>query len=182
MKAVFCITLAITGFTLHAQEDDLRQILRKTFYDMRVHDKIFFEYKGKEGITFLEGYKSGMKGAFMLPDTNVQRQYPNILEAIGTSHGTEKYFMTITLLSHPSGNVYVSSHIMDPAIQIWVNFDRIFIADRTAVVIFHTTSWSEIASMKDKYVQVECDLRKKRAGWKIVKLEMNPRPCCSSLW
>lgn len=182
MKIIIYVTLAIQAYQLQAQEDNLRQIFRKTFYDMRIHNKIFFEYEGKEGITFMEQYKKGMKGAFMLPDTNIQRHYPNILELVGTSHATEKYFMTMTLISHPSGNVFVSSNVLDPAILLWVNFDKILIDNKKAILNFHTTSLRERESLKENYISVECELKKRKRGWIVTSIRVEPRLCCSSLW
>lgn len=167
---------------MNAQEDDFRKVIASALYDQRISDKIFFEYREKGITTFMNGYEKGMKGVFILPDTNVQKHYPNILDLVGTSHATERYFMTMTLLSHPSGNIYVSSHIMDPAILIWVNFDQIFITKKNAILDFHTTSWSEITSMQDGFVTVECELKKRRGTWKIVSLKIEPKPCCSRLW
>lgn len=176
------MVLITQSLQIHAQEDNLRQVIRKTFYDKRIYDKIFFEYESKGITTFMQGYKKGLKGAFVLPDTILQHQIPNLLEIVGTSHATEKYFMTMTLVSHPDGNVYVTSNIMDGGILLFVDFDRIILSKRTSLLAFHTTSWSEIPSMKENYVSVECELRRKRKGWKIKQLKIVPRPCCSKLW
>jgi hypothetical protein len=177
-----CICILFLSYSLKAQEDNFRQVVRCVFYNKQVYDKIFFEYESQGITTFMEGYKKGLKGAFMLPDTNVQRQYPGILELVGTSHATEKYFMTMTLLSHPDGNVYASSNILDRGISIWIDFDRILLTKGKAILEFHTTSWSKISSMMDKYVSVECELKRKRRGWKIISLKITPQPCCTRLW
>ena len=140
MKIFGCLSIALIFFVVNAmaQEDDLKLVITKTFYEAGLYEKIFFEYEGKEGITFLDGYKKGMRGAFIVPDTTLQQRIPNILHLVGTSHGTEKNFMTMTLISHPLGNIYVTSHIMDPAILLWVNFDKIVIRKRNAKLIFYT--------------------------------------------
>jgi hypothetical protein len=182
MKRSFIIVcLCFTFFRVHAQEDDLRQVIRATFYHPEVLVKVFFEYKGTS-TTFLQGYKKEMKGAFVLPDTTLQSKIPNLLELVGTAHARENYFMTITLISNPEGNVYISSNILDPAILLFVDFDKILIANKKASLEFHTTALHEKDSLKDKYVSVVCELRKRRKRWRVANIKIEPISCCSSLW
>lgn len=182
MKKVIILFFFLCQFAIcQAQEDDLRQILRVVFYHPEIFDKIFFQYSGTD-ITFLEGYKSGMKGAFVLPDTTLQSKFPNLLEIIGVSHSTEKYFLTITFLANRNGNTYITAHVMDPAISLYIDLDCIIIQKRKASVSFHTTSFSEISIMKERYIVVESELRKRRSGWRIGKMQISPIKCCTNLW
>jgi hypothetical protein len=175
------ILLLALPLTVWAQEDNLRQVIRTVFYKPEVFDKIFFEYKG-DSTTFMDGYPEGMRGAFVLPDTTLQKRIPNLLHLVGTSHGTEKYFMTITFLSHPSGKVFITSHIMDPAILRFVHFERISINKKTANVAFHTTSFPESRGTKLDHFKVVCDLEKRRKGWKVKALRIDRIECCTPLW
>ncbi|HEY5749167.1 MAG TPA: hypothetical protein VIU12_24025 [Chryseolinea sp.] len=132
-KGVFVFIFLVQTSSLFGQENNLHQILRTILYQPEVFDKVFFEYRGSK-ITFMEGYEPGMHGAFILPDTTIQHEFPNVLDLVGTSHGTEKYFMTITFLSNPNGNVYITSHIADPGIRLYIDFDRISIDKEKAIV------------------------------------------------
>ena len=175
---MFLFILPLTGW---GQEDDLRQIIRTVFYHPEVFDKIFVEYTGNK-ITFMEGYPIGMKGIFVLPDTTLQHRIPNLLDLIGISHGTEKYFMTITFLSHHRGNVYITSNIHDMAILLYVDFDRFSINGKKANVAFHTTSFPDSKGTKLNHFKIACDLVKRRKKWKVKQLHIDPIECCTPLW
>jgi len=164
-----------------AQEDNLRQIIRTVFYNPDVFDKIFIEYTGNK-TTFMEGYPEGMKGAFVLPDTTLQHRFPNLLDLVRISHGTEKYFMTITFLSNPYGNVYITANVHDMAILYYVDFEIINIKGKTANIEFHTTSFPESKGTKLNHFKVACDLIKRRKGWKVKNLHIDPIECCTPLW
>jgi hypothetical protein len=164
-----------------AQEDNFRQVIRTVFYNPKVFGKIFIEYSGDK-MTFMEGYPVEMKGAFVLPDTTLQKRFPNLLDLVGTSHGTEKYFMTITFLSHSRGNVYITSNVHDMAILRYVDFDRVSINKKTAQVEFHTTSFPESRGTKLDHFKIVCELAKRRKGWKVKDLRIDPIECCTPLW
>jgi hypothetical protein len=163
------------------QEHDLRQVISTVFYNPKVFDKIFFEYKG-DSITFMEGYPKGMKGAFMLPDSSLQKRIPDLLELVGTNHAREKYFMTMTFVLDSRGDIYITSNIMDMAILAFVNFDRISITQNHANIQFHTTSFPESPGTKENHYKVHCDLIKRKKGWKVSDLNVEPIECCTSLW
>jgi len=182
MNRFACLVfLLILPLRVWAQEDYLHQIVRTVFYNPSVSDKLFFDYTG-DSITFMDGYPKGMRGAFILPDTTLQKQIPNLLHLIGTSHGTEKYFMTITFLSRSNEKVFITSHIMDPAILLYVDFDQISVSGKNAIVKFHTTSFPESKATKLNHFKVSCDLTKHRKGWKIRNLHVDPIDCCTPLW
>lgn len=175
---IFLVTLPLTVW---AQEDNLRQVVRTVFYNPEVFNKIFIEYAGDK-ITFMEGYPAGMKGAFVLPDTTLQNGFPNLLDLVGTSHEAEKYFMTITFLSHPRGNVYITSNVHDMAILFYVDFENIYIKGKTANIAFHTTSFPESKGTKLNHFKIDCDLVKRGNGWKVKNLRIDPIECCTPLW
>jgi len=178
IAAIFLLSLSLT---VCGQEDNLHQIIRTVFYSPEVFDKVFIEYTGDK-ITFMEGYPEGMRGAFILPDTTMQNRIPDLLYLVGTSHGTEKYFMTITFLSHSSGKVFITSHIMDPAILLYVDFDRLSINGKKANVAFHTTSFPDSKGTKLNHFKIACDLVKRKKKWKVKQLHIDPIECCTPLW
>jgi hypothetical protein len=173
-RAIALVVVIFISFQLRAQEDDVRKIITSAFYNRQIYDRIFIEYEKKGITTFMDGYKQGLRGAFVLPDTTLQNKISNLLDLVGTSHANERLFMTMTLISHPMGNVYVTSNILDPGILLWVDFDYIIIKRKTANIGFYTTSLDELDSLKDKYIRVKCELKKRQGRWKVKHLKISP--------
>jgi hypothetical protein len=180
-KRLGLIVLFILPSEVWAQEDNFRQIIRTVLYAPEVFNKVFFEYNG-DSITFMEGASEKMLGAFIIPDTTMQKRIPNLLHIVGTSHGTEKYFMTITFLSHPNGKVFITSHVMDPAILIYIDLDQYSINGKKAGLEFHTTSFPESKAAKLDHFRVVCELIKRKRSWTIKSLVVKPIDCCTPLW
>ena len=158
---------------IYAQNDTLIAVLKEAFYNKKIYDNVFFDYKGLG-----EPPQVLPKGRYVLirPDTVFQKVYPDVLADLAASWGTERKLFAVTLIHNDSlGDVLVKTKFSDINIERFVIFKKIWIKDKEASLSFLTTSFSE-KEKKQKHYRIECDLRCNSGKWEITRLKVRKRP------
>lgn len=178
----FLTIFALLFLTLgvYAQDENLIPVVKAAFYDDKIYDKVFIDYKGIGEWPFV--LPKG-KYAFIVPDTTFQKICPNILNKLALGWARERKLQTMTLINEPTSTVFVSrSH--DDNIDLLVEFSLILINSENAKLIFNTTSLDLKESLRDRYIKAEVSLKKKKGKWRTKRVKIKayqPRPI-SSYW
>jgi hypothetical protein len=179
---LFIILIAIeVGPQILSAQGEMTQVLTAALFQEEVHKRVFFKYSGK-GDSFQADSSHIGTIAVLIPNLLLSREYPNISEWINGSDAREGYFQTATLIQRQDGKVFLSGNFLDIALELFIDIDSIQISSKRAVLVFHTTSLREREKHKNDYVNVICDLRKSRKGWRPKRVRIKSIQCCSKLW
>ena len=153
-----------------AQQDTLRDIVKKVFYHKKVCHKVFSDYQGLGGPP--HALPDG-RYAFIFPDTTFQKIYPDILERLSLSWGTERKLFTITYIMEPDGIVFIKNDT-EKNQKKSILFDLISISKKEAYIIFHTYWVWELRGENRPKEKFKCSLVNKKGQWKIKKIVISP--------
>jgi hypothetical protein len=170
MRQLFLFfSLAFTLSPLSAQ-DVAKDVIEKVFYEKKVHNVIFFEYKGTG--QWPHRLRDGVF-AFILPDSVFRGQYPDILNELAASWANEQMLSTKTFIARKEGTVFITNgSVGNGTYKLLIRFDKLQIEKEKAILIFHTTSVIPKRDSTVRYVRIKARLNKVDEEWKLIKLKV----------
>lgn len=152
----------------------VREIISAVLYHKTVFEVASFNFRG-----YLEFQPPNGRAAFIIPDTTLQKVYPNVLTDLAYGWGNERMLGTRTIARQDAGAIYVTNHFNgDSSMHVMVQFMRFEIHEKEAIVEFRTISQFNDPEMASKYVWVKAKLAHKSKGWRVINLTKRSTPWC----
>jgi hypothetical protein len=151
-----------------------REVIDQVFYDERVFNIIFFQYKELNDTPFP---LPEIKVAFIIPDTTFQALYPDVIYDMAAGWGREGLMHTKTYIKRDGGSVLVNNGFyMNPSMRLLVRILSIRFSGNSAYLEFKTTSQFLHDDMTGRYVRVKAKLKRKNSRWKVQRLLISKDP------
>jgi hypothetical protein len=121
---------------LSAQDDTLRQVIKTVFYERKVYDKIFIDYRLAE--PYMKDFDLLPEGkyAFIYPESIFQEKFPSIMNKLYGSFYSEGKLLTVTYVKEKDATVFITDHKADSNIELLIMFEKIFFSSKKAELVF----------------------------------------------
>ncbi|MBL0745931.1 hypothetical protein [Chryseolinea lacunae] len=164
-----------------AQIDSLQEIIGAAFYEERISEKIFFDYRIKKKIK-TRYVLPERRYAFITPTLAFRKRYPDVVDKLGVSWWTENKWFSIDFIKNKKGDILITNDIFDSDIELMVAFDSIVVQKQLVNLVFHTTSYGRRKNMSNRYVKIECSLKRRGRTYRVKDLKITPIDCCFGIW
>jgi hypothetical protein len=111
--------------------------------------------------------------AFIHPDTNFQKIYPNIINEFPNTLNTDGILYKRTFYRGGHRGIFING---TASVELEVVFTEINIGANEARINFLTTAWMNFDKFRGKYIEGGATLRKKGGHWYVKKITIKKIP------